>query len=141
MPMVRDYVSMGKVYLIHRYFPLPVHAYSRVAANYACAAQRIGKYEQVANALFANQVVWSANGNVDETACRVLTADESKKVRALIKDPGVAAEIEQDLVLGQKAIVRQTPTMVVTHRLKQYPLSGFQNYDLLRRFLDELLAK
>ena len=66
---------------------------------------------------------------------------KAKKVRALVKDPGVAAEIEQDLVLGQKANVRQTPTMVVTHRLKQYPLSGFQNYDLLRRFLDELLAK
>jgi protein-disulfide isomerase len=139
--VVRDYVSAGKVYLIYRYFPLTGHAYSRVAASYACAAQRIGKYEQVANALFANQAAWSADGKVDETACRVLTADEAKKVRALVKDPGVAAEIEQDLVLGQKANVRQTPTMVVTHRLKQYPLSGFQNYDLLRRFLDELLAK
>jgi protein-disulfide isomerase len=141
MPLVRDYVSSGKVYLIHRYFPLPGHAYARVAASYACAAERIGKYEQVSNALFANQLAWSADGKVDETACRVLTAAEAKKVRALLKDPGVAAEIEQDLVLGQKANVTQTPTMMVTHRLKQYPLSGFQNYGLFRRFLDELLAK
>jgi protein-disulfide isomerase len=141
MPVVRDYVSVGKVYLIYRYFPLPGHAYSRVAASYACAAERLGKYEQVSNALFGNQAAWSANGKVDETACRVLTAAEANKVRALIKDPGVAAEIQQDLELGQKANVRQTPTMMLTHRLKQYPLSGFQNYDLLRRFLDDLLAK
>jgi hypothetical protein len=31
--------------------------------------------------------------------------------------------------------------MVITHRLKQYPLSGNVNYELVRRFLDELLAK
>ena len=53
MPLVRDYVSAGKVYLIHRDFPLPMHAYAREAASYACAAGRIGKYEQVADALFA----------------------------------------------------------------------------------------
>jgi protein-disulfide isomerase len=141
MPMVRDYVSAGKVYLIYRYFPLTMHAYAREAASYACAAERIGKHEQVSNALFRNQAVWSANGKVDETACRVLTDAEAKKVRALIKDPGVAAEIRQDLELGRKANVSQTPTMVVTHRLKRYPLSGIQNYDLLRRFLDELLSR
>ncbi len=141
LPMVRDYVSAGKVYLIHRYFPLAGHAYARVAASYACAAERIGKYEQVANALYANQTAWSANGKVDETACRVLTAAEAKKVRALIKDPGVAAEIQEDVELGRKANLNQTPMMIVTHRLKRYPLSGFQNYDLLRRFLNELLAR
>jgi protein-disulfide isomerase len=118
-----------------------MHAYAREAASYACAAERIGKHEQVSNALFRNQAVWSANGKVDETACRVLTDAEAKKVRALIKDPGVAAEIRQDLELGRKANVSQTPTMVVTHRLKRYPLSGIQNYDLLRRFLDELLSR
>lgn len=141
MPMLRDYASVGKVYFIYRNFPLMGHAYAREAASYACAAERIGKYEQVSNALFANQTAWSADGKVDETACRVLTAGEAKQVRALIKDPGVAAEIQKDLELGQKANVRQTPTMMLTHRLRQYPLSGFQNYDLLRRFLDELLAK
>ncbi len=103
MPMVRDYVSAGKVYLIYRYFPLPGHAYAREAASYACAAERIGKYEQVSNALFGNQAAWSADGKVDETACRVLTAAEAKKVRALIKDPGVAAEIQQDVELGQQS--------------------------------------
>src|SRR5512136_23490 len=29
-----NYVNTGKVYLVHRDFPLPMHAYSRVAASY-----------------------------------------------------------------------------------------------------------
>jgi protein-disulfide isomerase len=40
---LRDaYVSSGKVYLIERDFPLPMHAYSRVAASYSRAAAHIG---------------------------------------------------------------------------------------------------
>ncbi len=138
---MRDYVASGKVYLIHRDFPLPMHAFAREAASYACAAARIGKYEQVATALFGSQAAWSVSGKVDETACSVLTLSEAKKVRALAKDPSIAAEIQKDYDLGGKVPIRQTPTMVVTHRLKQYPLSGNVNYDLVRRFLDELLAK
>ena len=56
------------------------------------------------------------------------------KVRALIKDPAIAAEIQQDVELGQKANVNQTPTMVVTHRLKQYPLSGTSELRLAAPF-------
>ena len=138
--LVRDYVSSGKVYLIFRSFPLAGHAYAREASGYACAAERIGKYEQVANALYAHQAAWSASGKVDEAACSVLSPAEATKVRVLVKDPSVAAEIQRDLELGQKADIRQTPTLLVTHRLKRYPLSG-GNYELLRRFLDELLAK
>jgi protein-disulfide isomerase len=144
--LMKDYVATGKVYLIHRDFPLPGHAHALEALSYACAAERIGKYEQVADALFANQADWSASGKVDEAACSVLTPAEAKKVRALAKDPSVAAEIQRDLELAQKMAIRQTPTLVVTQRLKQsplkqYPLAGNINYDLLRRFLDELLAK
>ncbi len=139
--LMRDYVGSGKVYLINRNFPLTAHAYARQAALYATAADRIGKYQQVADALFATQAVWSENGKVDAAACSVLTPAEAKKVRALVSDPSVAAEVQQDLSLGQKAGVNQTPTMVITSNLRQYPLAGAVNYDLLRRFLDELLAK
>jgi protein-disulfide isomerase len=45
--LMDDYVTSGKVYLIHRDYPLPMHAYSRVAARYARAAAQIGKVEPV----------------------------------------------------------------------------------------------
>lgn len=140
-PLLADYVRSGKVYLIHREFPLQMHAYAAQAAAYACAAEKIGKYEQVTDALFARQEAWSQDGKVDDAACSVLTTAEAAKVRALVKDPAVTAEVRSDTALGTKANIRQTPSLIVTHRLKQYPLSGAVNYDLFRRFLDGLLAQ
>jgi protein-disulfide isomerase len=140
-PLVVEYARTGKVYLVHRDFPLTGHAYARQAALLACAAERVGKYAQVADAMFANQAAWSINGKVEEAAFSVLTPSEAAKVRILVKDPGVAADVERDLQLGAKIPLQQTPTMIITHRLKQYPLTGSVSYPLLRRFIDELLAK
>jgi len=53
--VMENYVSTGKVYLIHRDFPLPMHAHSQVAAQYSRAAAHIGKFEPVEQALFDNQ--------------------------------------------------------------------------------------
>ena len=65
--LMDDYVSVGKVYLIHRDFPLPMHAYSRIAARYARAAAQLGKVETVELALFQNQEKWEQTGDVDGT--------------------------------------------------------------------------
>jgi protein-disulfide isomerase len=137
--LMKDYVAKGKVFLVHREFPLTMHAFSQPAALYATAAARIGKYIPVADALFRMQTSWSVDGKVDQTACSVLGPLEATKVRALVKDPSIAAEVQRDLQAGQKAAVQQTPTMMVTFRMRQYPLST-TNYDLIRRFLDDLLA-
>src|SRR5579863_10351409 len=106
-----DYVSKGKVFLIHRDFPLVnVHPHAREAATWAEASARINKYEEVAAALFRQQAIWAANGKVGDAVAVALTPAEMAKVRALIKDPKVAADIDQDIALGQKANVNQTPT-------------------------------
>jgi len=140
-PLIRDYVVPGKVYLIHREFPLLGHLYSRLAASYACAAARIGKYQEVSDVLFLNQVVWSVNGKVDETVASVLTPAEASKVRELAKDSGIAAEVQHDVDLARAMGLNQTPTMIVKHRSIPYPISGAVNYDLLRSFLDSRLGK
>jgi protein-disulfide isomerase len=141
LPLLRkDYVAKGKVLLVHREFPLTGHAYSQPAALYATAAARIGKYAPVANVLFSKQSAWSVDGKVDKTACSVLTPAEALKVRALVKDPSIAAEVQRDVEAGTKADLKQTPTMIITYRSKQYSVSTV-NYDLIRRFLDDLLAK
>ena len=80
-----NYVTTGKVYLIHRDFPLPMHAYSRVAARYARAAAEIGKIELVEKALFENQEKWEQSGDVDGTLAAVLSSADMTKVRALVK--------------------------------------------------------
>jgi protein-disulfide isomerase len=134
-----DYVDKGKVYLVHHEFPLPMHAHAMEAACYACAASHVGKYEQVCDVLFRQQETWANNGKVDETVCSVLTPTEAKKVRALAKDPAIVAEVKQDIQAGQTAQINQTPTMILTYRGKPYRIPG-GNYEILRRFIDQLLS-
>ncbi len=139
--LMRDYVATGKVFLVNREFPLVSHAYARLAASYATAAARIGRYREVSDALFDNQAVWAQRGNVDEIASRALSVAEAQKVRKLATEPSIAAEIEQDMKLGTQAGLRQTPTMFIQRGSARYPVAGSLNYDILRRFLDDQLSK
>lgn len=140
-PLMTDYVSRGKVYLIHRDFPLDMHPHAKQAAMYAIAALRVNKYEQVCSALFRQQSIWAANGKIDDTVAAVLSPAEMQKVRALVKDPRIPQEMEQDIALGKLANVRQTPTMIFTHKGRVYPVSGTINYSILQKFIDDLLTK
>jgi protein-disulfide isomerase len=135
--LMRDYVVPGKAYLVYKEFPLPGHNHSREAAAYACAAARVGKYEQVADALFQNQPSWSADGKVFDTVAAALSPVERQKVQVLAKDPAVLTEIEQDVQEGQAERVNSTPTMLIIHGSKKTPISGV-NYNLLRLYLDGL---
>jgi protein-disulfide isomerase len=139
--LIDDYVRTGKVYLIHRDFPLPVHPYARQAARYATAAASIGRFEQVSRALFDKQAKWSASGKLDEALSSVLSATELARIRQIAQDPQTDVFVQQDFDKGTNAGVKQTPTMVITHRLQQYPISGIVNYSVLRRFLDSLMSK
>ena len=53
--LIDDYVNPGKVYLIHRDFPLDMHPYSHQAARLANAAAELGQFETVEKALFDSQ--------------------------------------------------------------------------------------
>ena len=136
--LMRDYVVPGKAYLVYKEYPLPMHNHSREAAAYACASARIGKYEQVADVLFKNQPAWAADGKVFETVATVLTPVEQKKVQVLAKDPAILSEVQDDVQEGQAQAVNQTPTMIIIHGSKKYPIAGTQNYNLIRSFLDGL---
>jgi protein-disulfide isomerase len=133
-----NYVSTGKVYLIHRDFPLPMHAHSQVAAQYSRAAAHIGKFEMVEQALFDNQEKWEQTGDVDGTVASVLSSAEMTKVRALVKGGTLNPLIQKDLALGKLYNVNQTPTTVFHAKGQTYPYAGVMTYDILRNFLDQL---
>jgi len=139
-PLMDDYVSKGKVYLVHHEFPLPIHAHAFEAACLACAAHRIGKYEQVCDAMFRDQEAWAVSGKVGDSACSVLTPDEAKQLRRLAKDPSVEAEIQEDVKAGQTEGVKGTPTAILVYRLHTYPVPTGTSYPVLRRFIEQLLT-
>jgi protein-disulfide isomerase len=136
--VVRDYVSIGKVYLVYRDFPLPMHRYSRQAANYACAAAHLRLYQPVADALFKDQNSWSNSGKVWDTVASVLSPKQQQEVQKLAASPEVLGEIQRDLDEGHQEAVNSTPTLIVSHGSKKYPVSGGMNYDLLRKLIDDV---
>jgi protein-disulfide isomerase len=139
--LMDNYVSTGKVYLIHRDFPLPMHAHSRVAAQYSRAAAMIGKLEPVEETLFQNQEKWEQTGDVDGTVAAVLSAADMTKVRALVKGGTVDAAIEKDRALGQTYRVNQTPTTIFHANGQTFPYAGVMSWDILHQFLDQLLSQ
>jgi protein-disulfide isomerase len=136
-----NYVSTGKIYLIHRDFPLQMHAHSRTAALYARAAAQIGRVELVEQALFENQERWEASGDVEGIVASAVSAADMKKIRDLVKSGTLEPLIEKDLALGRMHNVNQTPTTEFYARGQTYPYAGQINYEFLKQFLDQLLAQ
>jgi len=139
--LMDNYVNTGKVYLIQRDFPLPMHAYSRMAASYARAAAHIGKFEAVEQALFQNQEKWEANGDVKGTVAAALSAADMKKVQAVVDGKTLEPLIDKDKQAGQLVPVNQTPTTVFHCKGQTYPYAGVMSYDILKQFLDQLLSQ
>jgi protein-disulfide isomerase len=137
--LIDNYVKSGKVYLVHREFPLPMHAHAREAACYASAAEKLGKYIEVGDQLFRNQDAWAKDGDVAGTACSILAASDAKKLRALAADPQIAAEVDRDIQAAQAERVNGTPTMIITKMVRRYPVPGPVSYAVLSKFLDSIL--
>jgi protein-disulfide isomerase len=138
--VTENYVDNNKVYMVHRDFPLPMHAYSMVAAVYARAACHLDKCQQVEQALFDNQEKWEMTGDVKGTVAAVLTPAEMKKVQALVEGGSMQPLVDRDKQLGQAIPVNQTPTTIIhTKDGQTYPVVGYVSYDVLKTLLDQLV--
>jgi len=142
--LIDDYVVPGKVYLIHRDFPLEMHPYSHQAARLANAAAELGQFGTVERALFDTQDQWSANGKIEEAIASTVPAAQMKKIRdyqAAHLDE-INAAIERDRTIGVKRNVSQTPSIYVTSHGKTEALpGGGVDYKLLKNYLDYLLRQ
>jgi protein-disulfide isomerase len=157
--MITDYVASGKVYLVHRDFPLPMHPYSMDAARWANAAARIGRFESVDTALFDTQNNWTKDGNMEQYISAALGTADFKRVQKLVQGcltqtVGVqqAAQathsceldsfIAQDQALGKAVPVNSTPTIVITYKGQRYPpMSGIFTWPIMKQYLDSLMSQ
>ena len=141
-PVIDDYVSTGKVYLVQHDFPLPMHSHSREAARWANAAADIGKFAKVEAALYAKQETWASTGNIEAVVASVLTPAQMRKVRQLVQSGQLDAAIDRDVALGQSRRVNQTPALFVTRGSETVALPpGGVSYGILKQYLDYLLKK
>lgn len=140
--LINNYVSTGKVYLVHRDFPLSMHTYSHQAARWLNAAALAGQFETAEQTLYGKQDAWGATGKIEQTLAAAIPAADMKKIREIETTDGAAidAAIQHDISLGNSRGVNGTPTIFVTHRGKttRLPLGGV-SYSLLKQYLDYLL--
>jgi protein-disulfide isomerase len=135
-----EFAQAGKIRLVHHDFPLPQHKFARQAAILAAAADRLGKYDVVADALFHQQESWGQTGNVDAVVDSVLTPEERKSLREIAKDPAILANIERDIQLGERMKVGSTPTMIITHDGKPNPVVGVVSYPVFSKYLNTIVG-
>lgn len=137
-----EFVRQSKVRVVHREFPLPMHKYAKQAASLACAAEKLGKYHTVADALFRDQQKWSDNGKYEDCLKQVLAPADFAKLIALAKDPKVMAEVDADVARGKAIAVGSTPTMILTVKgAAQPPVSGAVSYAILKRYIESVLSQ
>lgn len=143
-PVIDNYVSAGKVYLIHHDFPLAMHAYSHEAARWATAAAVVGDFETVDQALYTNQDKWETNGQIEPFVAAVLSPADMKKVKLLYTQsaPELDAAVATDQALGKSKNIDSTPTIFVTSRGETHELPpGGVSYQLMKQYLDYLLQR
>ena len=142
-PLLDDYIAAGKVYLIHRDFPLKGvagHEHSREAALYVNAAARIGRFQEVDAALYDKQEAWTRNAiTVDAVVAAALSAKDMKRVRELVESGKLDTYVDSDYALGASKGVRSTPTIYITAHGKTELVPGNVSYNLLKRYIDEQL--
>ena len=142
--VIDNYVSSGKVYLVHRDFPLSMHTYSRQAARWLNAAAAAGVFQATENALYAKQDEWGATGNIEQALASVLPAADMRKIRVMESSQRAQfdAAVQADMNLGNSRNVSGTPSIFVIHRGQTTPLpAGSVSYTLLKQYLDYLLQQ
>ncbi len=134
-----------RIYFVPRYFPLPSHKNSKVAAQAAAAAGEQGKYWEMEQKLFENQDAWGSDQNqvsqgkaleMFKGYARELSLDEAKFTES-IKSEKFMPIIQRDMADGNALNVNSTPTFFLNGEM----LPGVPRYEELKAKIDKLLGQ
>jgi protein-disulfide isomerase len=138
--LTADYVRTGKVRLLHRDLPLAQHRYSGLAARYANAAGRIGKYDLAVDRIFRTQQSWANTGDVDSQLAGALPPADMAKVRDMVRNStDLDHSVDADVEMSRNDHVTQTPAMVIVANGRRQVLAPAPPYYLLKGYLDHVL--
>jgi protein-disulfide isomerase len=113
--LMQSYIPAGKVYYVHRDFPL-----------------------------YSKQDQWGATGKIEDILAGAISPTDMKKVRTVEATQGteIDAAIAKDMALGDSRGVNGTPSIYVFHKGQMTPLPpGGVNYSLLKQYIDYLLQQ
>jgi protein-disulfide isomerase len=129
----------GKIYFQFRNFPLPQHRNAKLSAYVAEAAGNQGKFWEMHDLLYENQLDWAESTKpmeFFEKYAKKLNLD-IEKLKADIKKDEVAKKIDRDTQDGGSAGVNSTPTFYVNGM----QLRGVPQYADLQKLIDQELGK
>ncbi len=139
--VLQEYSSKDKVCVIYHEFPLAIHQYSREAARYTEAVSRLGveKLLPVYDSLFTNQAQWAQDGSVEATVSKALPRDDFLKLKKIMQDSSINAEVEKEVQLGMQKEVKSTPTTFIYYPGKQQKVEGVVTYMVMKQFIDSIV--
>jgi len=140
-PVLEEYSSKDKVCVIYHEFPLSSHQYSREAARYSEAAARLGQQKllPVIDSIFADQEQWSKDGSLEATVAKALPNEDFLKLKKIMQDSSVNADIEKEIQLGTQNNIQSTPTLLISYIGKQQRVEGAVSYEVLKQFIDSIV--
>ncbi len=140
-PLLQEYASKDKVCVIYHEFPLAMHQYSREAARYSEAAGRLGQQKllPVFDSIFTDQAQWAKDGNLEATVSKALPGDDFAKLKKIMQDSSVNADIEKEIQLGVQKEIKSTPTLLISYIGRQQKVEGVVAYTVLKGFIDSIV--
>lgn len=144
-PLLHEYVSNGSLCVIYRDLPLSIHQHARQAALYATAAGSAGIWLDTTAVLYLFQDEWAKDGNIEAVLARELPKKAMAQIRRALKDPKLAPQlntrIDRDIERARRLAITGTPTWFITANGKTEKFTGAVQYQILKRYLDQLLGK
>lgn len=124
---------------VFRHFPLPQHKNAKLAARVSEAAAKQGKFWEMHDVLYENQLEWAESNKPMDFFTKYATdlKLDVAKLKEDIKDDKIAQKIDRDLQDGGSVGVNSTPTFFVNGR----EFKGIPQYSDLQEMIDQELKK
>lgn len=125
------------IYFVYRDFPLPQHKNAQLAAVSAYAAGKQGKFWEMSDQLYDQQLSWADKSDAKDTFAKIASGlgIDMAKYLALINENAGVEKIQRDQSDGYQLGVNATPTFFINGEKYAKALS----YEEFKKILDDKL--
>ncbi len=138
-PLVKKIVEeyKDKIYFAYRHFPLSQHKNAKLAAYVAEAAGKQGKFFDMHNMLFDNQLAWSESNDAQKifTEYAVKLGLDMDKFNIDIKSTETIQKVDTDSVSGVNSEVDSTPSFYLNGK----KISNPGSYEEFRKIINDAI--
>jgi protein-disulfide isomerase len=134
-------INTGQVAIRFYDFPLPMHKNTWPASNAAACAAEQGKFVEMHDRLFQNQIEWNGDATSKPRSVFVEYAKaiglDGAKFESCYDSQKMIPRIKGNRAEAERRQIAQTPTFIIGDKM----IPGDVAYDQFKKFVDEELAK